>query len=497
MTDIFISYKSERKLAAEHFAEVLRRYGYSVWFDYSLIKGKDFAEQIERQIRASKSVVVLWCSMSIGSRWVREEVHLAHDLGLLIPVKIEPCEIPFGWRLADSIDLSSWDGSPRSHQLDPLLDDLETKTGRAAMPDRRALMEYEQTWRRFGAQSLKAFALGEPIEPDNGGLPSLAERAEDAPLQPVQLAKGMPAATKASPQRDKERIRISAPITEGVRDCLFTPGAGRTEWFRDHELGPEMVVVPAGKFLMGTTDTEIAALSASYGDNFKDEAPQHEVAIPQPFAVGRFAITFDEWEAAQRDGSWPRVTGLPPRTPEDTGGWGRGRRPVINVSWADAQAYVKWLCAKTGQTYRLLSEAEWEYACRVGTESAFWWGDSISSSQANYNAMKVYWGGSIGEYRERTVPVDQFQPNPWGLYQVHGNVWEWVEDCWNESYADKPDSLKATGEAWTTGDCDRRVLRGGSWISFPFRLRSASRSGNYRVDRSSTFGFRLARTLTP
>jgi len=143
MADIFISYKSERKLAAEHFAEVLRRYGYSVWFDYSLIKGKDFAEQIERQIRASNSLVVLWCSMSIGSRWVREEVHLAHDLGLLIPVKIENCEIPFGWRLADNIDLSGWDGNPRSHQLDSLLDDLEAKTGRAAAPDRRALMEYE------------------------------------------------------------------------------------------------------------------------------------------------------------------------------------------------------------------------------------------------------------------------------------------------------------------------------------------------------------------
>jgi len=173
MTNIFISYKSERKIAAEHFAEVLRRYGYSVWFDYSLIKGKDFAEQIERQIRASKSVVVLWCSMSVDSRWVREEVHLAHDLGLLIPVKIESCDIPFGWRLADTIDLSSWDGNPRSHQLDPLLNDLETRIGRAAVPDRRALMEYEQTWRRFGAQPLKAFALGEPIEPDNGGSPSV------------------------------------------------------------------------------------------------------------------------------------------------------------------------------------------------------------------------------------------------------------------------------------------------------------------------------------
>ena len=177
MNDVFISYKSERKLAAEHFAEVLRRHGYSVWFDYSLIKGKDFAEQIERQIRTSRSLVVLWCTMSISSRWVREEVALAHDLGILIPVKIEPCDLPFGFRLSDTIDLVEWDGNPRSHQLDALLDDLETKTGRAAVPDRRALIEYEGTWRRFGAQPLKAFALGQPIEPDNGGLPSANQRA--------------------------------------------------------------------------------------------------------------------------------------------------------------------------------------------------------------------------------------------------------------------------------------------------------------------------------
>jgi hypothetical protein len=177
MNDIFISYKSERKLAAEHFAEVLRRHGYSVWFDYSLVKGNDFAAQIERQIRASRSLVALWCTMSIGSRWVREEVALAHDLGILIPVKIEPCDIPFGFRLADTIDLSQWDGAPRSHQLDALLDDLEAKIGREAAPERRALMEYESTWRRFGAQPLKEFALGEAIEPDNGGLPSVSEPA--------------------------------------------------------------------------------------------------------------------------------------------------------------------------------------------------------------------------------------------------------------------------------------------------------------------------------
>ena len=159
MAEIFISYKSERRAAAEHFAEVLKRYGYSVWFDYELVKGKDFAAQIERQIRGAKALVALWCPLSVSSRWVREEVHLAHDLGILVPVKIEPCEIPFGFRLVDTIDLTAWDGSPRGPALDPLIDALEARIGRDAVPDRRALIEYEGAWRRFGGHPLKDFAV--------------------------------------------------------------------------------------------------------------------------------------------------------------------------------------------------------------------------------------------------------------------------------------------------------------------------------------------------
>ena len=159
MAEIFISYKSERRAAAEHFAEVLKRYGYSVWFDYELVKGKDFAAQIERQIRGARALVALWCSLSISSRWVREEVHLARDLGILVPVKIEPCEIPFGFRLADTIDLAGWDGAPRSPALDPLIDALEGRIGREAVPDRKALIEYEGAWRRFGGHPLKDFAV--------------------------------------------------------------------------------------------------------------------------------------------------------------------------------------------------------------------------------------------------------------------------------------------------------------------------------------------------
>jgi formylglycine-generating enzyme required for sulfatase activity len=212
-----------------------------------------------------------------------------------------------------------------------------------------------------------------------------------------------------------------------------------------------MVVVPAGKFMMGSTPSEIAALHSA--DFWKNEGPQHEVTIAQPLAIGRYAVTFAEWDACVADGG---CNGYRP----DDEGWGRGKLPVINVSWDDAKAYALWLSGKTGKTYRLLSEAEREYAARAGTTTAFWWGSSISTSQANYEGNCTFAGGAKGVYREKTVSVDSFAPNPWGLYNVHGNVWEWVEDCWHETYQGAP----VDGSAWTTActDGSARVARGGA-----------------------------------
>jgi formylglycine-generating enzyme required for sulfatase activity len=224
-----------------------------------------------------------------------------------------------------------------------------------------------------------------------------------------------------------------------------------------------MVVGPAGTFMMGSP--------ASEPGHSTDEGPQHSVTIGKPFAVGRFAVTFDEWDACVADG------GCNGYRPSDQG-WGRGRRPVINVSWDGAKAYVAWLSHKTGKTYRLLSEAEREYVTRAGTTTPFWWGRSISKSQVNYADRK-------------TVPVDAFPPNSWGLYQVHGNVYDWVEDCYYDSYADAP----SDGSARVSGDCSRRVVRGGSWYDYPGRLRSAYRDRNAADNRSYLFGFRVGRTL--
>jgi tetratricopeptide (TPR) repeat protein len=183
MADVFISYKSERRAAARHVAEILSCYGYSVWYDYSLVKGRDFSTQIDKEIRAAKALVALWCSRSVHAEWVKEEVDLGRALGILVPVKIEPCELPVGNRLKDYVNLQSWDGSPRSYILDPLLDAVAKLVGRQPQADFRRLRDYEATWRSFGAPSLSRFALAgalEDVEPERHLAPNPAKRENES-----------------------------------------------------------------------------------------------------------------------------------------------------------------------------------------------------------------------------------------------------------------------------------------------------------------------------
>ena len=235
-------------------------------------------------------------------------------------------------------------------------------------------------------------------------------------------------------------------------------------------------MVPAGQFMMGSPASE-------EGRNV-DEGPQRKVTIAKPFAVGKFEVTFAEWGLCVAAASCKHK-------PEDRG-WGRDRLPVINVSWDDIRnVYLPWLSGKAGRTYRLLTEAEWEYAARAGTTTPFSTGWTITTDQANFDGNFTYGGRPKGEYRWRTVNVGSFQPNAWGLHDMHGNVWEWVEDCWNDNFQEGP----SDGSAWTIDDCSRRVVRSGSWNIDPRHLRSASRSGIFQGSRTSTLGSRVARTL--
>jgi formylglycine-generating enzyme required for sulfatase activity len=269
-------------------------------------------------------------------------------------------------------------------------------------------------------------------------------------------------------------MRIPKPLSRAEERALKPK-----DQFKECTGCPEMVVVPAGEFTMGSPDNEEL--------RNEDESPQHQVRFTTPFAVGRFAITFDEWDACVAD------HGCRKYLPGDKG-WGRGRQPVIAIWWDDATAYVKWLSQKTGKVYRMLSEAEREYVTRAGTTTTFWWGSAISSTQANYDARFRYPfdGGDKGVFRHRTLPVDFFEPNPWGLYQVHGNVSEWIEDCWHKNYQGAP----LDGSAWTSPVCDRRMVRGGGWDSAPWHLRSGARGGlASAIVFLPAIGMRVARPL--
>lgn len=245
----------------------------------------------------------------------------------------------------------------------------------------------------------------------------------------------------------------------------MTPGSV----FRDCDQCPEMVVIPAGSYQMG---------DVSGRGFFSSEYPVHRVTIEYPFAVGKYEVTFDEWDACVAAGGCSHQ-------PNDEG-WGRGTRPVIDVSWEDAQEYVTWLSGETGKPYRLLSEAEWEYVARAGTTTRYWWGNKIGTNNANCDGCGSQWDD------KSTAPVGSFTANAFGVFDTAGNVWEWVKDCWNDDYKGAP----TDGRAWTSGDCTRRVWRGGSWDLFPENVRPAFRFRYYPGDRFNYHGFRIARTLT-
>ncbi len=334
------------------------------------------------------------------------------------------------------------------------------------------------------------------------------QKAEaDAAAKAKAEADRLQAAAVAKQRAEEEAARRDPPLQ------ALAPGTGQTA--RDRlangqpcPMCPEMVVVPSGSFTMGSTAAEIAAL-VKESPNFKEwwqyEAPQRRVRVAGPIAVGKFTVTRGEFAAFISetgytiesgcytwDGTWKLHAD---RSWRSAGFEQTDRHPVVCVSLDDAKAYTAWLSRKTGKSYRLLSEAEREYVTRAGSTTAFWWGPSISTSKANYNGNYTYAGSAVGVHREKTMPVDSFEPNPWGLYQVHGNVYDWIEDCWHATYQGAP----SDSSAWTTACADgtSRVVRGGSWSYLPQNVRSASRDRYRTVVRSDGLSFRVARMLEP
>lgn len=275
--------------------------------------------------------------------------------------------------------------------------------------------------------------------------------------------------------------------------------------FRDCSACPEMVVIPPGSFVMGSPNEEKG--------RYPSEGPQHPVTIPVAFAVSKYEITVDQFKAfvmaTGRDlgsscwtyvnGDFVEKPGINWKAPGFPQG---GAHPVLCINWNDAQAYVAWLAERTGARYRLLTEAEWEYAARAGTTTVYSFGNDArracrfanvfdGSGRRGLSGTHDWMSSPCNDSYVHTAPVGSFLPNGFGLYDMHGNVSEWVEDCWHDSFQGAP----ADGSAWTTGTCDERGLRGGSWNAQPRHSRSAMRAGGAADLRSTSIGFHIGKSL--
>jgi len=280
------------------------------------------------------------------------------------------------------------------------------------------------------------------------------------------------AALLVAPMVQAATAPVALPEIKAAPPPPFPPAyAGAA--FADGADLPEMVVIPKGSFTMGSTPEERKTLGVIAMFDHMEE-PRHKVSIGYAYAVSRYAITFAQWDACVADG------GCQGYRPDDAG-WGRGRRPVINVNYTDALAYVAWLKQKTGKNYRLLSEAEWEYAARAGTQTWYPWGDRPDPAHANF-----------GNNHDRTAPVGSYPPNGFGLHDMIANVAQWVADCHHDTY----DGAPVDGSAWDAAqNCKLRNVRGGGWSLSPWSVRVAQRIGDPIAARNSHLGFRVARDL--
>ncbi|MFL6630904.1 MAG: bifunctional serine/threonine-protein kinase/formylglycine-generating enzyme family protein [Massilia sp.] len=321
------------------------------------------------------------------------------------------------------------------------------------------------------------------------------QEREEAQRKLVQAKAAAAYIAEQKRARLEEAARARAVLTQLIptpaSPVADTEGVLRDRFLGGDAKGPELVLLPTGRFQMGSPEHErkIAMGAGSQASWLARELPQHWVGIERPIAIGRYPVTVGEWRVFVASTGW-RSSG---ETDWDAPGFKQtDRHPVVGVNWFDAIRYVRWLSEATGKSYRLPSESEWEYACRAGTKTAFSLGDTITTEQANYDGNFTYNGGPRGEYRRGTTPVGMFAANPWGLYDMHGNVWEWVQDVVHDNY----DGAPLDGSAWEEGgDQARRILRGGSWLYNPRYLRSALRNGFSAALSNDIVGFRIVRDL--
>jgi len=510
MADVFLSYRNtpERRAFVKRLALLLRAHEVSVWWDYGLEAGESYRAQITDELSKARIVAPLWCAESIRSKWVAMEAELGKDK--LVPARLQKVVPPEAFEAIQAADLIGWDGAvdharalafvrkicerlgkPANAPIDMMeeLADLRPLTplpevgafpAATVAPGQDAVLaDLRATWTNFPARddssAVERFLARVRGTAPGSGLEFEVEHALDVMRAEAQRREKAQRATEEAARREAEEKAAAAAEEQRRR----TPGAE----FRDGEGLPLMVTIPAGTFRMGSPDNE--------RDRSGDEGPIREVRIPKPLAVGKYPVTVGEFrrfvEATGHDTGASAYVGDGKEWKDTPGrGWRSpgfaqdDNHPVTCVNWHDAVAYAAWIAKVTGKDYRLLSEAEWEYACRAGTTTRYAFGDEIGADRANFNGNK-----------KGTTPVGAYPANAFKLHDMHGNVWEWCQDCWNANY----NGASSDGSAWTAGDCSQRVLRGGSWSGIPRSLRSAARSRSGPSNRYYYGGFRLARTV--
>ena len=463
MSTLFISYRRDDSsgYAINLYDRLASRFGHDrVFMDIDQIKpGEDFHDVIHEKLKSVEVAVVLigkhWLNIpgETGRRldnpddWVRLEIATLLERKIrVIPVLVGGATMPKSTELPECMQPLA---RRQTHEIsdnrfrtdvDRLIQQLETMVS--------VQSSSQQTVSPTPTDSKKGsnwFAIGLGVVALLFG--AVAFYYDFSPLPPITKDKAA----------DRNETATTTPTVEKKTETRLS-------------FEPEMVRIPAGKFMMGSPTSE--------KDRYSGEGPQREVIIAA-FEMGKYEVTFDEYDA------FAKAT---IRKLSDDEGWGRGKRPVINVSWNDAQAYVQWLSGQTGKQYRLPTEAEWEYAARAGEQTRYWWGDNIGNNNA------ACWNcGSQWDIKQ-TAPIGSFNANAFELHDTAGNVAEWVQDCWHENYANAP----SDGSAWRDangGDCNRRVVRGGSWVGNPRDLRSANRDRFSTVIAYDIVGFRIARDL--
>ncbi|GCL46444.1 SUMF1/EgtB/PvdO family nonheme iron enzyme [Microcystis aeruginosa] len=439
---IFLAHASEDKPAVLALYNRLKQAGYKPWLDKKdLIPGQIWRDEIPKAIKASQIFLACLSGKSANKQgYIQRELRIALDtLGQMlpgtiffIPMRLEECEIP-DLRLAE-VGLNLRD----IHRLD--------------------------YWEEDGFEQLeRAITHQFKLEPEEPKQPVIVP---EEPKQPLSVFNFEIVGVNAKGEQIKKESKQSQYFSEDL-------GNGITL---------EMVAIPGGTFLMGTEDEEIERLVKKFNwDGFRSERPQHRVTVSS-FYMGRYPITQAQWKAIA---ATAKIDIDLETNPSNFKG---DELPVESVNWYQATEFCKRLSRETKREYRLPSEAEWEYACRAGTTTPFYFGETITGELANYRSSETYADEYKGEYRQQTTPVGQFPPNAFGLYDMHGNVWEWCADTWHDNY----DGAPRDGSAWIeNGDDNRSPPRGGSWYDSPNNCRSAFRGKLYRRVSGSNSGFRV------